>query len=120
MSEMRDTMASQPGELRRMLADRGGVDEAAERLRGRRVLLVGTGTSWHAANIGAWFVRAAGVQAWAVQAADAALHGPQPEPGDGLLLLSHRGTKRYTTRRPYLAITVTPSPSLPNSPFLLF
>jgi glucosamine--fructose-6-phosphate aminotransferase (isomerizing) len=98
MSEMRDTMASQPGELRRILVDRRGVEEAAERLRGRRVLLVGTGTSWHAANIGAWFLRAAGVEAWAVQAADAALHGPRPEPGDGLLLLSHRGTKRYTSQ----------------------
>ena len=59
-------------------------------------LLVGTGTSWHAANIGAWFLRAAGVEAWAVQAADAALHTPRAGTGDGLILLSHRGTKRYS------------------------
>jgi glucosamine--fructose-6-phosphate aminotransferase (isomerizing) len=96
-SAMQETIASQPGELRRLLADDAPIGPAAERLRGRRVLLVGTGTSWHAACIGAWFLRAAGVEAWAVQAMDAALAGPRPRPDDGLILLSHRGTKRYTT-----------------------
>ena len=96
-SAMRETIASQPGELRRLLSDDAPIAPAAERLRGRRVLLVGTGTSWHAASIGAWFLRAAGVEAWAVQAMDAALSGPRPGADDGLILLSHRGTKRYTT-----------------------
>src|SRR5204862_292362 len=36
-------------------------------------------------------------EAWAVQAVDAADHGPRPGAGDALLLLSHRGTKRYTS-----------------------
>ncbi|HEX3328751.1 MAG TPA: SIS domain-containing protein [Gaiellales bacterium] len=94
---MQETIASQPGELRRLLGDDAAIGPAAERLRGRRVLLVGTGTSWHAAGIGAWFLRAAGVEAWAVQAMDAALSGPRPGADDGLILLSHRGTKRYTT-----------------------
>ena len=67
MSAMRETIASQPDELRRLLDDQAGVAEAADRLRGRRLLLVGTGTSWHAANIGAWFLRAGGVEAWPVQ-----------------------------------------------------
>jgi glutamine---fructose-6-phosphate transaminase (isomerizing) len=97
-SVMRETIAGQPAELRRLLADPAGVDAAAERLRGRRVLLVGTGTSWHAASIGAWFLRAAGADAWAVQAMDAALYGPRPGSGDGLVLLSHRGTKQYTSQ----------------------
>lgn len=97
MSVMRETMRRQPGDLRRLLADAAVTEAAAERLRDRRILLVGTGTSWHAANIGAWFLRAAGVEAWAVQGADAALHAPRPGAGDGLILLSHRGTKRYTT-----------------------
>ena len=96
-SAMQETIASQPGELRRLLGDDAAIGPAAERLRGRRVLLVGTGTSWHAAGIGAWFLRAAGVEAWAVQAMDAALSGPRPGADDGLILLSHRGTKRYTT-----------------------
>ncbi len=89
-------MESQAGELRRLLADTSAVAAAADRLRGRRLLLVGTGTSWHAANIGAWFLRAAGAEAWPVQAVDAALHGPRPASDDGLILLSHRGTKQYT------------------------
>ncbi|HEX5145753.1 MAG TPA: hypothetical protein VFV85_01925 [Conexibacter sp.] len=53
MSAMRETMARQPQELRRLLADRDAAARAAQRLAGRRVLLAGTGTSWHAANHGA-------------------------------------------------------------------
>jgi glucosamine--fructose-6-phosphate aminotransferase (isomerizing) len=94
MSHMRDTMATQPALLRELLADAGPVEAAAERLRGRRVWLCGTGTSWHAANHGAWLLSAAGVDARAVQAADAAHGGPAPAEGDGLLLLSHTGAKR--------------------------
>src|SRR5918911_4268047 len=94
---MRETMASQPALLRELIADGEPCRAAAERIRGRRVLLVGTGTSWHAANQGAWLLRAAGVEAWAVQAVDAAEHGPRPGAGDALVLLTHRGTKRYTS-----------------------
>jgi glutamine---fructose-6-phosphate transaminase (isomerizing) len=93
---MRKTMVGQPAALRRLLDDRAGVEAAAAALRGRRIFLVGTGTSWHAANQGAHLLRVAGVEAWAVQAADAALDGPRPTTEDGLILLSHRGTKRYT------------------------
>ncbi len=95
-SVMAETMAGQAGAMRGMLADGAPVAAAAERLGGRRVFLVGTGTSWHAANIGAWFLRAANVDAVPVQAVDAALHGPRPTGEDGLILLSHRGTKLYT------------------------
>jgi glucosamine--fructose-6-phosphate aminotransferase (isomerizing) len=90
-SAMHETIASQPGELRRLLGDDAPIRPAADRLRGRRLLLVGTGTSWHAAGIGAWFLRTAGVEAWAVQAMDAAQSGPRPGADDGLIL------KRYTT-----------------------
>jgi glutamine---fructose-6-phosphate transaminase (isomerizing) len=98
VSFMSETMRSQPEQLRGMLADTTGVEAAAERLRDRRVFLAGTGTSWHAANIGAWFLRAGGVEAWPVQAMDAVLYGPLPVGGDGLVLLSHKGTKTYTTQ----------------------
>jgi glutamine---fructose-6-phosphate transaminase (isomerizing) len=98
MSAMRDTMATQPEALRRILDDRRGVELAAERLAGRRVLVVGTGTSWHAANQGAWWLRMGGVDAWAVSAADAAAGQPAPGAGDALLLLSHRGTKLFTSQ----------------------
>jgi glutamine---fructose-6-phosphate transaminase (isomerizing) len=98
MSAMRETMATQPDALRRLLEDQRGLESAAQRLAGRRVLLVGTGTSWHAANQGAWLLRMAGVDAWAVPAADAAAGQPAPGDGDALLLLSHRGTKLFTSQ----------------------
>lgn len=97
MSVMRETMATQPEVVRRLLDDQAGLDSAAQRLAGRRVLVVGTGTSWHAANQGAWCLRMGGVDAWAVPAADAAAGQPFPGDGDALLLLSHRGTKLFTS-----------------------
>ncbi len=60
MSQMLRIMRSQPEELRRLLADAGPAEAAAARLAGRRVLLVGVGTSWHAAHHGAWMLREAG------------------------------------------------------------
>jgi glutamine---fructose-6-phosphate transaminase (isomerizing) len=90
-------MATQPEVLRQLLGDQRGLGSAAQRLAGRRVLIVGTGTSWHAANQGAWFLRLAGLEAWAVPAADAAAGHPFPTDDDALVLLSHRGTKLFTS-----------------------
>jgi glucosamine--fructose-6-phosphate aminotransferase (isomerizing) len=98
MSHMREAMQAQPTALRRVLEDTAPVAAAAERVRGRRVLLVGTGTSWHAAQQGVWLLRQAGVEASAVPAADAALGGPMPGPDDALVLLTHRGTKHHTSQ----------------------
>ncbi len=98
MSAMRETMSTQPAALQRVLDDREPVAAAAARLRSRRILLVGTGTSLHAAAQGASLLRLAGVEAWAVSAADAAVGDPAPGTGDALVLLSHRGTKRYTSQ----------------------
>ena len=95
MSHMRDTMATQPALLGELLADAEPVQAAAQRLRGRRVWLVGTGTSWHAANHGAWLLRGAGADATAVQATDAALGLPAPGDDDALIVLSHTGAKRH-------------------------
>jgi glutamine---fructose-6-phosphate transaminase (isomerizing) len=94
---MRETLERQPADLRALLDDRASVKAVAERLRGRRLLLVGTGTSWHAANHGTWFLRRAGVEAWPLQAMDVSLDAGLPAESDGLLLLSHRNTKRYTS-----------------------
>jgi glucosamine--fructose-6-phosphate aminotransferase (isomerizing) len=97
VSVMRETMWRQPDDLRRVLADAAPAQRAAERIAGRRVLLSGTGTSWHAANHGAALLRLAGVEAWAVQADESVLHGPAADEADALVLLSHRGTKHYTS-----------------------
>ena len=95
MSAMRRTMSRQPDDLERILSDWAPVELVADRLAGRRTFLVGTGSSWHAANQGAYLLRLAGLEAWPVQAADCALYGPSPTPSDALIVLSHRGTKRY-------------------------
>jgi glutamine---fructose-6-phosphate transaminase (isomerizing) len=95
---MEAAMRRQPAELERLFADDDPVAAVADRVTGRRTFLVGTGTSWHAANQGAYLLGLAGVEAWAVQAADCALYGPRPSAADGLVLLSHRGTKRYTAQ----------------------
>jgi glucosamine--fructose-6-phosphate aminotransferase (isomerizing) len=97
-SAMYETMASQPSELARILADSAPVDAAASRIRGaKRILLAGTGTSWHAANHGAYLLRAAGREAWAIEPFAATMGGPAPGPGDALIALTHRSSKRYTT-----------------------
>ena len=91
-------MVRQPDELRRILGDPAPVEAAARRIASRRIFVVGTGTSWHAANQAVWLLRLAGCDAVAVAAADCALWGPRPTPDDALVLMSHRGTKRYTSR----------------------
>jgi DNA-binding MurR/RpiR family transcriptional regulator len=63
MSKMRESMISQPDELARLLADEAPAEAAANRLAGRRVRLIGIGTSWHAAHHGAWMLREAGIEA---------------------------------------------------------
>ena len=97
-TEMAKTMERQPQDLTRILADWAPVEEGAARIAGRRIFVVGTGTSWHAASQGAYFLRLAGADAVAVSAADCALWGPSPTRDDALVLLSHRGTKRYTSQ----------------------
>jgi glucosamine--fructose-6-phosphate aminotransferase (isomerizing) len=99
MTEMARTMERQPEDLERLLSDWAPVEAAVARIAGRRIFVVGTGTSWHAAAQGAYFLRLAGAAAWAVPAAEAALWGPRPASAedDALVLLSHRGTKRYTS-----------------------
>src|SRR5260370_23913617 len=97
-SAMRQTMGGQAEALAGILADEAPVVAVAERLRGRRVLAIGTGTSWHAASQAAALLRAAGLDAWAAQSADAAVDGPLPGEGGALLAFTHTGAKRYTAQ----------------------
>ena len=96
MSAMRETMWTQPDELARLVADGGPAEAAAERLRGRRLLLVGIGTSWHAAQHGAWLLRAAGVEVEAAHAADLAPYGRPIAAEEGVIVLSHTGGTGYS------------------------
>src|SRR4051794_40447324 len=95
-SHMRQTLESQPAELARVLADAAPAEAAAETLRGRDVLLVGIGTSWHAAQHGAWLLGAAGVRATAAHAADLAAYDVPIDPASGVVVLSHTGHTGYS------------------------
>ena len=97
-SAMRTTMDGQAAALAAILEDIAPVAAVAERLRGRRVLVIGTGTSWHAASQAATLLRAAGIDASAAQSADAAVDGPLPGSGGALLALTHTGAKQYTAQ----------------------
>ena len=91
-SAMATTMARQPEDLRGLLDDWGPVTQAADRLRAcERLVLIGTGTSWHAANVGAWFLREGGLDAWAVSSTDAALPAWAPRTSDGVIAVSQSG-----------------------------
>lgn len=96
MSAMREAMWTQPQELARLLADAGPAEAAAERLRGRKLLLVGIGTSWHAAQHGAWLLREAGLDVEAAHAADVAPYGRPIAAQEGVIVLSHTGGTGYS------------------------
>ncbi len=63
-----------------------------------RLFLVGIGTSYHAAQIGEYLVRAydSSLDTYAYQAFDFALYGPQLKSTDCVIAISHRGNKTYT------------------------
>src|SRR5437879_13749598 len=81
---------------------------AAARLRGcARIFLVGTGTSYHGALAGQFMFRSSGLEAWAVRAFEFASYPPAMRADDGLVLLSHRGSKRFS--RAALAVFERPA-----------
>jgi len=93
---LKATLESQPRELARLLGD-DSAEREAERLRDcTRVFVVGTGTSYHGALVGQFMLRSAGLEAWAVRAFEFANYPPALRGGDGLIVLSHRGSKRFS------------------------
>jgi glucosamine--fructose-6-phosphate aminotransferase (isomerizing) len=94
------TIINQPTEMRRLVHDERAWESASTAAvllaRARRIFLIGTGTSYHAAQIGQFLLRVAGADAWAVPAFDFALY-PQPlTAADVAIILSHRGTKLFS------------------------
>lgn len=100
-SAMYQTMHRQPRDLRRLL-DEGwsAAQEATARIRDkRRIFLVGIGTSYHAALVGAWLLRGAGRDARAVSSLDFSLY---PESfglssQDAVIVMAHSGVKTYSS-----------------------
>ena len=98
---MYDAIIAQPGAFVRALEkNETAVDEfASEAASCGRLFIVGIGTSYHAARIGEHLFREYdGLDARAVHSYDFALYGPALAPGDCVVGVSHRGTKRYTAR----------------------
>lgn len=98
---MHDAIYAQPGALR--LVRRGNEEAlaaAAARLRGLdRVVLAGIGTSWHAALVGELLlarVGGLGHRVRALHSFEFKTYWPDPDPGTGVIVISHRGTKRYS------------------------
>ena len=99
---MHDAILAQPEAFARVLKNNGAAaDEFAVGVAScDRLFLVGIGTSYHAAKVGEHLLReyGGGLDARAVDSFDFALYGPDLGPGDCVVAVSHRGTKRYTAR----------------------
>jgi glucosamine--fructose-6-phosphate aminotransferase (isomerizing) len=95
-----DAILAQPEAFGRVLEKNGAaVDEFATSASPcGRLFIVGIGTSYHAARVGEHLFReyGGGLDVRAVHSFDFALYGPELGPGDCVVGVSHRGTKRYT------------------------
>src|SRR6266849_689262 len=70
-----------------------------------RVVLIGTGTSQHAAELGAMMLEQAGIDARWYPAATWARWSTGPRPGDALLVITHTGQTAYAARTRAVALS---------------
>jgi glucosamine--fructose-6-phosphate aminotransferase (isomerizing) len=68
---------------------------AATLTAARRVILTGTGTSQHAAELGTLLLQQAGLDARWYPASTWARWSPGPQPGDALIVITHTGETAY-------------------------
>jgi glucosamine--fructose-6-phosphate aminotransferase (isomerizing) len=88
------TIRLQPDLLERMM--RADLGDLPERIgRARRTWLVGTGTSQHAAELGAMLLRGARQDARPVSSATFVRWSEAPLPGDAVVVLSHTGESAF-------------------------
>jgi len=96
-SFMYQTMHSQPADVQRLLDEGWGTAQEAAELIGNaeRVFLTGIGTSYHAALVGSWLLRAAGCDARAVTSFDMAHYADSigVRASDAVILMAHTGLK---------------------------
>ncbi len=99
-SAMHRTIHRQPVDWRGLIArDPTTLDAAAAQLRkAARILLVGTGTSYHAAQLGACLLRMAGRFAWAEHSHDFASYPFPVGSDDAVVVVTHTGWKQYSVR----------------------
>ena len=108
---MYEAIMRQPAAMDEMLSKHAGAVQpvAAELARKRRVYLVGIGTSWHAGLVaGHWFRKFAGAAGPVIEVRHSFEFCAYPPPlngDDGVIVISHRGTKTYS----YLALEMAKS-----------
>ena len=99
-SFMYQTMHRQPDDVRRLVTDGwGDAREAADIIRGAaRIWVTGIGTSYHAALVGGWLLRATGRDARSVTSFDFATYPDQfpLRPTDAVIIQAHTGVKSYS------------------------
>jgi glutamine---fructose-6-phosphate transaminase (isomerizing) len=93
VTELERAIRAQPDELRR-LAGLELPPHANRLAAGERLWLVGTGTSLHAAELGAAMMARAGIDARFASSMEFATHSPL-RAGDGVIVLSHTGETAY-------------------------
>ena len=97
---MYDAMHGQPQAIKRVLDEEAGSVVALAKMldASDRIHLVGIGTSWHASLVGEHLLRkiAGRDDARAWNAFEFWANPPRLNPGDAVLVMSHRGTKRYS------------------------
>jgi glutamine---fructose-6-phosphate transaminase (isomerizing) len=93
VTELEQAIRAQPDELRR-LAGLELPPHANRLAAGERLWLVGTGTSLHAAELGAAMMARAGIDARFSSSMEFALRSPL-RAGDGVIVLSHTGETAY-------------------------
>lgn len=98
-TNLEQQIRSQPDELDRVLTDPGikaQVHAAAEGLhRARRLWIVGTGTSQHAAALGAAMLQDAGRAAHSVSSMQFVRNAPIVGPQDAVIVITHTGETAY-------------------------
>jgi glucosamine--fructose-6-phosphate aminotransferase (isomerizing) len=108
-SRYEDHLRSQPDELERVLTDprtKEQVHAAAEGLhRVRRLWVVGTGSSQHAAALGAAMFQDAGRSAHSVSSMQFVRNAPIVGGGDGVIVITHSGDSAYALAARALAFT---------------
>ena len=108
-TQLEKQILSQPDELDRLLTDahaREQVHIAAEGLhRVRRIWVVGTGSSQHAAMLGAAMLQDAGRSAQAVSSMQFVRNAPIVGPHDGVVIITHTGETAYALAARALAFT---------------
>ncbi len=107
---MYDSIMSQPEAMKDMLNKHTNTVHqiAAELAKKRRIYLVGIGTSWHAGLVaGHWFRKFAGTGPVVEvrHSFEFCAYPPDLSSNDGVIVISHRGTKTYS----YLALELARS-----------